>query len=257
MERVGHAAVAGGLDTFWLGDGLLGRPDFPPWSGGMEPFTELAWLAGRFPGSSIALGAAVLPLRDPVWVAKEAATLDQLTEGRFTLVVTPGNWPNEFAVKGADFSTRGTSLESGIGILREVWKAPASEIAPSPRPYTSGGPPLWLAGAEATMRRAVRLGLPFQASRTGPTALAKPAHEFFDAGGPALAVRVRFGLAAQVIDGAEDGAIVGPPGFLADQIEAFRQLGVSDISIMPGQDAETALATIAALVEDVLPAVGS
>ena len=64
MELVAEAAVSGGLGTFWLGDGLLGRPDFPAWSGGMEAFAELAWLAGRFPGCSVALGAAVLPLRD-------------------------------------------------------------------------------------------------------------------------------------------------------------------------------------------------
>ena len=256
MERVGAAAAAGGLDTFWLGDGLLGRPDFPPWSGGMEPFTELAWLAGRFPGSSVALGAAVLPLRDPVWVAKEAASIDQLTEGRFTLVVTPGNWPDEFAAHSRDFAARGATLESGVRTLQEVWSADA--FGPSPRPWTPGGPPLWLAGARATMRRAVRLGLPFQASRIGPAGLAPAAKEWFDTGGTLLAVRVRLGLGPRARDGAEDGtgSIIGPPSFLADQVDAFRRLGVGDLSVMPGQDADTALATIDALVEHVLPALG-
>jgi alkanesulfonate monooxygenase SsuD/methylene tetrahydromethanopterin reductase-like flavin-dependent oxidoreductase (luciferase family) len=258
-ERVAAAAVNGGIDTFWLGDGLLGRPDFPVWSGGLESFSELAWLAGRFPTASVALGAAVLPLRDPLWVAKSAATLDHLTEGRFTLVLAPGNWPDEFAAEGRDFDTRGATLESGLGTLQELWALDAVDTGPSPRPWTPGGPPLWLAGARATMRRAVRLGLPFQASRVGPTGLAATAREWFDSGGTTLAVRVRIGLGDRVNADDRDGtgSLIGPTGFLADQVEAYRQLGVTDLSVMPGQDAETSLRTVHALVEHILPALAS
>src|ERR1700691_5084029 len=51
VERVAEAALSAGIDTFWLGDGLLERPDFPPWSGGMESFRELGWLSGRIRGA--------------------------------------------------------------------------------------------------------------------------------------------------------------------------------------------------------------
>jgi alkanesulfonate monooxygenase SsuD/methylene tetrahydromethanopterin reductase-like flavin-dependent oxidoreductase (luciferase family) len=259
MEKVAEAAVTGGLGTFWLGDGLLGRPDFPAWSGGMESFSELAWLAGRFPGSSVAVGAAVLPLRDPLWVAKQAASLDQLTEGRFTLVLTPGNWPDEFATEGRDFDGRGQVLEAGIRTLQDLWSAEAPELGPSPAPLTPGGPPLWLAGARATMLRAIRLGLPFQASRVGPAELAPTAAEWFDRGGTVLAVRVRFGLSATVNDqgATTTGAIIGPPAYLAEQIDSYVRLGVTDLSVMPGQDTKTSLQTIEALVEEVLPALKS
>jgi len=260
MERVAEAAVEGGLGTFWLGDGLLGRSDFPVWSGGMEAFTELAWLAGRFPGCSVALGAAVLPLRDPLWVAKEAATLDQLTEGRFTLALAPGNWPGEFAVEGRDFAARGATLEAGVRTLQEIWAPDAPEVGPSPRPWTPGGPPLWLAGAHPTMRRAIRLGLPFQASRVGPAGLAPIAAEWFQDGGKVLAVRVRMSLGAQACDGTDGvdpaAAIIGPPGYLAEQVDAYRRLGVSDLSVMPGQDVESSLRTIEAFAVHVLPALG-
>ncbi len=104
---VADAAAQAGLDEFWLGDGLLVVQDFPQWSGGMEPFVELAWLAGRHPEMGIGLGAAVLPLRDVLYVAKQAASLDQLTAGRFTLVVTPGIWEREFAYRGLSFKDRG------------------------------------------------------------------------------------------------------------------------------------------------------
>jgi alkanesulfonate monooxygenase SsuD/methylene tetrahydromethanopterin reductase-like flavin-dependent oxidoreductase (luciferase family) len=261
VEKVAKAALGAGIDTFWLGDGLLGRPDFPPWSGGMESFSELAWLAGRCPGASLALGAAVLPLRDPLWVAKSAATLDQLTEGRFTLVLAPGNWPNEFAAIGRDFDGRGAALESGFWSLREIWSAGAGDGGPSPRPWSPGGPPVWLAGARATMLRAIRLGVPFQASRIGPSALAPTAREWFDRGGTKLAVRVRMGVdrsgprsGSPPPTATDTGALIGSAAFLADQVDAFRQLGVTDLSIMPGQDAEASLRTIEALAEQALPA---
>jgi alkanesulfonate monooxygenase SsuD/methylene tetrahydromethanopterin reductase-like flavin-dependent oxidoreductase (luciferase family) len=261
VERVAEAALGVGIDTFWLGDGLLGRPDFPAWSGGLESFGELAWLAGRYPGASVALGAAVLPLRDPLWVAKSAATLDQLTQGRFTLVLTPGNWPEEFTAMGRDFGGRGAALESGLWSLREIWSAGAGDSGPSPRPWTPGGPPLWLAGARATMLRAIRLGLPFQASRIGPSALAPTAREWFDRGGTKLAVRVRMGVegsgpgaGSSPPTATDTGALVGSAAFLAEQVGAFRQLGVTDLSIMPGQDVEASLQTIAALAEQALPA---
>ncbi len=259
VERVAEAALSAGIDTFWLGDGLLGRPDFPAWSGGLESFTELAWLAGRYPGASLALGAAVLPLRDPLWVAKSAATLDQLTQGRFTLVLTPGNWPEEFAAMDRDYGRRGTALESGLWSLREIWSAGAGDGGPSPRPWSPGGPPVWLAGARATMLRAIRLGLPFQASRIGPAALAPTAREWFDRGGTKLAVRVRVGAGdsgagSSPPTATDTGALVGSAAFLAEQVDAFRQLGVTDLSIMPGQDVEASLRTIEALAEQALPA---
>ena len=261
VERVAEAALGAGIETFWLGDGLLERPDFPPWSGGMESFGELAWLAGRYPGASVALGAAVLPLRDPQWVAKSAATLDQLTEGRFTLVLAPGNWPDEFAAMGRDFDSRGATLETGFRSLREIWSAGAGDGGPSPRPWSPGGPPVWLAGARATMLRAIRLGLPFQASRIGPSALAPVAREWFDKGGTKLAVRVRMGVGrtgpaagSSPPTATDTGALIGPASFLAEQVGAFRELGVTDLSIMPGQDAEASLRTIEALAEQALPA---
>src|ERR1700758_1617675 len=84
------AAVAGGIDTLWLGDGLFRRRDFAGWRGGLESLTELAYLAGRHPGARIGITAAVLPARDIDWLVRESATLDQLTAGNFVLAVTAG-----------------------------------------------------------------------------------------------------------------------------------------------------------------------
>src|SRR5689334_16221337 len=101
--EIASIAVDGGVEALWLGDGLLANPDFPRWAGGLEPFTALGWLAGRFPSVVVGVSAAVLTVRDVVWTAKQAMTLDHLTEGRSVLAVAPGFWPEELAYRGVPF----------------------------------------------------------------------------------------------------------------------------------------------------------
>jgi len=254
------AAVEAGIDTLWLGDGLLENRDFPMWSGGLESFTELGWLAGAFPSVALGCTAAVLPLRDPLWLAKQAATLDQLTAGRFTLVVAPGFWSREFAFRGLDFDRRGALFAAGIDLLLAALAGdpraanPAAGPDPgrvSPPPARAGGLPVWLAGADATLERALRQGLPFQAARMPPDALAPWARRWRDAGGGLLAVRVRVQVGDEVPrgDAVDWQALVGPREYLVDQLHAYDAMGVGDVSIIPGQDEHTSLATIEALAD--------
>jgi alkanesulfonate monooxygenase SsuD/methylene tetrahydromethanopterin reductase-like flavin-dependent oxidoreductase (luciferase family) len=272
IKQVAQAAAAAGLDTLWLGDGLLVVPDFPQFSGGMEPLIELAWLAGRHPNVQVGVGAAVLPLRDVLYLAKQAATLDQLTEGRFFLVLAPGFWEREFAYLGLPFNERGRRFDDVLGALRaafngsgyngeQVQVPPAEAGRLSPAPLTPGGPPVWLAGARPTFERALKAGLPFQARTARPAELAPVAAEWFDRGGGELAVRIAIELANGVsASPAENGgaaqmnALVGPPSYIAQQLAAYRELGVADVSLMPGRDDRTSLRTVEALATEILPA---
>jgi alkanesulfonate monooxygenase SsuD/methylene tetrahydromethanopterin reductase-like flavin-dependent oxidoreductase (luciferase family) len=257
FEKIAAIAVSGGVRVLWMGDGYLETPDFPMWAGGVESMSTLAWLAGRFPQASIGVSAAVLPLRDPEWLAKQAATLDQLTEGRFVLTVCAGFWDRELQHRGIDPAQRAEVFDHRLDALRAALAAPADPAAErlSPPAFTPGGPPLWLAGGPATMRRALYLGLPFQASRLTPAELAPLAARWFDAGGGVLAhrVRVEIGAVARMGEEVEWHAVVGSADQVAEQLDSYRRLGVSDLSLVPGQDDERSLATVTALVEKVLP----
>lgn len=262
--RLARAAIDGGLDTLWLGDGLLATADFPGWSGALEPFAQLAWLAGAVEPARIGLSAAVLPIRDVVNVAKQAATLDVITEGRFVLVVAPGFWAAEFAFRGIPLGERGRRFDDAVDALRALWRGEPHEgpfltIRPgvvSPEPLTPGGPPLWLAGGRPTMERALRLGLPFQPSRALPDALAPTAGEWFDRGGTTLGVRIRVQADAAVPRGHQVDwhALAGPAPYLTEQLARYAAMGVSDISLIPGQDDRTSLHTVEVLAAEVLPA---
>lgn len=244
-------AADGGLDTLWLGDGYLANPDFTGWSGGMETFTELAWLSGRHPDVRVGITAAVLPIRDIVWVAKQANTLHRVAGGGFVLVAAPGFWRQDLEARGLDFDRRGALFDSALDELLAALADPAY----SPGPSEQGPPPVWLAGAAATKRRAIERGLPFQSSRATPDELAPIAADFFDRGGTQLAHRVRVELGEHEVIGADLDwhAVTGSADQVVDAFGRFAEMGVTDLSLIPGQDDETSLRTVRALVHDVLP----
>lgn len=94
-----------GIDL-WVIDHLLHAPGLygMPW---MEPMTVLTYAAALAPDVKLGTGILVLPLRHPVLLAKEVATLDYLTGGNFILGIGPGWYPDEFKAVGNRIEERG------------------------------------------------------------------------------------------------------------------------------------------------------
>ena len=107
-----------GYDSVWVGDSLLARPRH-------EPLTLLAGVAGRV--KRVELGTAVLlpALRNPVLLAHQVATLDQVSEGRLILGVGfAADVPNiraEFAAAGVPFDKRVGRMMEGLRLCRALW----------------------------------------------------------------------------------------------------------------------------------------
>ena len=108
-----------------------------------------------------------LPIRQPVLVAKQAASVAVLTGGRFAFGVGLSPWPEDFAVTGSDWKTRGARMDEMIEIVRGLtrggffswhgrhYDVPSIELCPvppAPIPILVGG------HADAALRRAARLG---------------------------------------------------------------------------------------------------
>lgn len=239
------AVVDAGIDTLWLGDGMFIRPDFAMWRGGLESMTTLAWVAGRFPQVRIGVTASVLPVHDIDWLAREAATLDHLTEGRFILAVAAGFWSDELEYRGIDPATRGAEMRRRLARLVEIW----NEGVLSPPPFSEGGPPIWLAGASHTMDTALSMGLAFQASRLLPDDLAPVATEWFGRGGGLLGHRIYVEVGDEAVDGEQLDRqnLSGSAAFVADSLHRFAEMGVGDISLVLGHDDRSAHATLDAI----------
>jgi alkanesulfonate monooxygenase SsuD/methylene tetrahydromethanopterin reductase-like flavin-dependent oxidoreductase (luciferase family) len=152
-----------GYDSVWVGDSLLARPRH-------EPLTLLAGVAGRV--KRVELGTAVLlpALRNPVLLAHQVATLDQVSEGRLILGVGfAADVPNiraEFAAAGVPFEKRIGRMMEGLRLCRALWTGepvtwdgrwPVAAGTLAPTPHRPGGPPLWIGGnLQASLERAGR-----------------------------------------------------------------------------------------------------
>ena len=107
-----------GFDSLWAGDSLLARPRH-------EPLTLLAAVASRV--RRLEIGTAVLlpALRNPVLLAHQVATLDQVAEGRLILGVgiaaDVANIRAEFTAAGVPFDRRVGRLLEGLRLARALW----------------------------------------------------------------------------------------------------------------------------------------
>ncbi|MEM7412044.1 MAG: LLM class F420-dependent oxidoreductase [Myxococcota bacterium] len=86
-----------------------------------EPLTLLAWVAGCTRAIELCPSVLVLPARQTVLVAKQAAELDRLSGGRLRLGVGVGGHRREYQSLGMDFDTRGRRCSEQIQLLRRLW----------------------------------------------------------------------------------------------------------------------------------------
>jgi len=117
LTRLAEEAERRGLDSVWVIEHLLiASPRYrTSW---MEPLTVLSFIASRTSRLRIGTSILILPLRNPVQLAKTAATLDHLSGGRLVLGVGAGWHRGEFEAMGVDFSKRGRIMDEQLRILR-------------------------------------------------------------------------------------------------------------------------------------------
>lgn len=174
-ESLALRAESLGLDGVFVPDHILAKPATtqhygPHWP---DPFSLLAYLAGRT--QRIALGASVivLPYRNALVAAKAAATVDQASRGRFIFGVGVGWDEAEFRDLGLPFRERGRMSDDYIRAIKAAWASDVPEYEGrylsfsgatfAPRPAQRPHPPIWVGGAPgavsgAAVRRCAELG---------------------------------------------------------------------------------------------------
>jgi alkanesulfonate monooxygenase SsuD/methylene tetrahydromethanopterin reductase-like flavin-dependent oxidoreductase (luciferase family) len=122
--------------------------------------TSLAFAAAATRRVRLVSTIVVLPSHDPVRIAKQAATIDVLSEGRLTLGVGVGGRDQDYLAVGTEPTRRFARLDEQVDIMRAVWRgeAPVVGVPPiGPAPVQAGGPPLLTAamGPKSLARSAV------------------------------------------------------------------------------------------------------
>src|SRR6185436_10454324 len=133
-----------------------------------DPFVLYGFLTGCTRTIGFAVGVLILAQRQAVLVAKQAASLDELSGGRLRLGIGVGWNEVEFVGLNENFRNRGRRSEEQVRVMQALWAEPHVTFAGeyhriedagiNPRP-ASGRVPIWYGGhAEATFRRAAKYG---------------------------------------------------------------------------------------------------
>ena len=111
-----------GYDSVWVWDHiLLGvEPNFPI----IDSLTALTGIAARTSRLKIGTGVLVLPLRNPVTLAKQLSSIDHLSEGRLIMGMASGWYKREFDAVGIPFDKRGKLMDENLEILKRLWTEP-------------------------------------------------------------------------------------------------------------------------------------
>jgi alkanesulfonate monooxygenase len=156
-----------GFDSLWVWDHiLLGvEPSFPVF----DSLTLLTAIAARTKRIKLSTGVLVLPLRNPVVLAKQLSSLDQLSDGRLLMAFAAGWYRREFDAVGVPFNERGRIMDENLDLLKRFWtedmvkgdwphhKIPAGVMYP--KPAQKPRPPILIGGyVDVVLKRAAVAG---------------------------------------------------------------------------------------------------
>src|SRR3982074_3645888 len=171
-EAIRRAAIQAeelGFSDAWSSEHIIipkGAP-YPPSALFYDPVLTLTWAAAYTKKIGLGTSVLVLPMRHPLPLAKELATLQNLSEGRFILGAGVGWLEAEFEALGVPFHQRGRRMDEGIAMMRAVWSedpvtfeakyipAVIDNMRMQPKPEKPI--PIWIGGtSEPALKRALR-----------------------------------------------------------------------------------------------------
>jgi probable F420-dependent oxidoreductase len=174
IRRTAELAEELGFDSVWATEHIIVGPEaIDPYGRVYAPLVTLGWIAGWTERIGLGTSIVLVPLHHPMHLAKEVATLQELSGARFMLGVGMGWHKDEYDFMGIPFKGRGRRGDEAIRVMRALWSGDRdfegefwsfhdamSEPHPSPQPE------IWVGGSsERAIRRALELGDVWHPSR--------------------------------------------------------------------------------------------
>lgn len=183
IRTLGAAVEERGFDSIWVAEHVVlfdeyassypyaadGKIPVPSEAGFLDPFMALSYLAACTTRVRLGTGICLVPQRNPVYTAKEAASVDWMSGGRFDLGIGVGWLAEEFAALDVPFERRGARCRAYIDVMRTLWCDDESEYDGEfytlpktrqfPKPIQKPHPPIHFGGeSDAALRRVADLG---------------------------------------------------------------------------------------------------
>jgi probable F420-dependent oxidoreductase len=256
LARRARRAEEAGFESLWIGDHValpFDAPD-PPDEPRLELVVGLAHLAAVTDRMRLATGVAVLPLRQPVLLAKQLASIDVLSGGRLIVGVGVGYVEPELEALGASVAGRGARTDEYLAAMRALWDEPTpsfdgrfvsfSGVIERPRPVQQPHPPIVCGGhSPAGLRRAVQVANGWYGWELDPEQTA----------GMLAALRQaadRYGRPAELGD--LEITITPPAGFDTDMARRYADVGVHRLVLQPPTSEGSAIDDLVESVGDTL-----
>jgi probable F420-dependent oxidoreductase len=274
-------AEALGFDSLWLTDRLVSRSIF------LEPLATIAAVAGRTAKMKFGMAVLVLPLRNPVVLAKELATIDFLSNGRMLPAFgIGGDDVREYEATGGRKEERAARSDEMIGLMRRLWSEEhvthhgrfynTSDVTIAPRPVQRELP-VWYGGrSEAAFRRVGRFGDGWLASFLTPGEFAEGADAIRAAAanagraidedhygmiistciaGSVEQARAQLGPLTRVRSDAslDDVSLLGTPDDCVKQMRRFLDAGCSKFVLRPAGPPDTLLDQLEIIAREIAP----
>jgi probable F420-dependent oxidoreductase len=268
IASVARAAEEAGCDGF-------GFTDHPApsrrWLDGgghdaVDPFVALGFAAACTTTLRLVPNVVVLPYRNPFLVAKAGATLDRLSDGRFTLAVGAGYLKSEFAALGVPYEERNQLFDEALELIHLAWTCDevtfdgrhfsARQVTAHPRPVAEPRPPIWVGGNSSAARQRVADHAEGWCPFPAPAGLARTARTIAMDSTDALAEAIddlRRRLERVGRDPADVDICWAAPGGDLTALEDLARIGVTWVQVsVPGDSVEHAVDAISRYGEEVI-----
>jgi probable F420-dependent oxidoreductase len=238
VTAIAERAEELGYASLWTSDHVLLPRTLPePYGNLLETFTTLSYLAARTERIGLGTGILVLPQRDPLLAAKQAATVHHLSGGRLTLGVGVGWIEQEYGYLRSDFRGRGHTADEYIPAMRALFEEDKpefhgphigySDVLFSPRP--SPRLPIMVGGtSRAALKRAATLGDGWYGISLTPEKVAA-AVTTLDQYGRKDGFGVSLRNEARIGGSENGGGLHGSAAEIADQVGRYSAAGVDQL----------------------------
>jgi alkanesulfonate monooxygenase len=283
MEQLGYESV-------WVWDHILLGVD--PYFPILDSLSVLTAIAARTERIRLGTGILVLPARNPVVLAKQLASIDQISNGRLILGMASGWYKREFDAIGVPFNKRGDIMDQNLEILTRLWQEdsvtgsyPPYELAEavmSPKPVQTPRPPILIGGyVDRVLKRAGVVGdgwLTYYYTAEGFAKSWAKVRRFAEEAGkdpdtlrsinqlPICIGASRAEVEAPMVDwlttewdfagwsdSTTDSAVLGTVDDCVEQLQAHLDAGVQQITLVPYR---FDMAQIEQIAEEIIPRIG-
>src|SRR5215470_14390568 len=242
-----RAADAAGFATLWMGEHVVlferhdskypyaegGEFSLPPTIDWLDPFVALSFAAAATQTIRLATGICLVPEHEPLSLAKQVASLDRLSGGRFLLGVGAGWLAEEFAALGVPFARRAQRMREYVAVMRRLWSEDVTSVEGEfvhfagahsfPKPRQGARVPVIVGGeSRAALARAAEYGNGWYGFNLSPDEAADKV------------AQLRELLAERGRDAAAFEIVVAPftKPVTRDDLERYRVLGVRELVLV-------------------------